>query len=63
MHFLRNTWYVAAHAQEVQKGALFHRKILNEQVLIIALESSSRQTAPRGAGTDFPWPPPSSSLR
>jgi phenylpropionate dioxygenase-like ring-hydroxylating dioxygenase large terminal subunit len=34
MHFLRNTWYAAAHAEEVKTGALFHRKILNEQVLL-----------------------------
>lgn len=34
MHFLWNTWYAAAHAEEVKTGALFHRKFLNEQVVI-----------------------------
>jgi hypothetical protein len=27
MDFLRNTWYVAAHAQEVTTGALFSGKL------------------------------------
>jgi phenylpropionate dioxygenase-like ring-hydroxylating dioxygenase large terminal subunit len=34
MHCLRNTWYAAAHAQEIKTGVLFHRTILNEHVLL-----------------------------
>jgi vanillate O-demethylase monooxygenase subunit len=34
MHYLRNTWYVAAHGPEVKVGALFHRQLLDERVLM-----------------------------
>jgi phenylpropionate dioxygenase-like ring-hydroxylating dioxygenase large terminal subunit len=34
MRYLRNTWYVAAHSHEVNLGELFHRRILNELVLM-----------------------------
>ncbi|HUI59850.1 MAG TPA: Rieske 2Fe-2S domain-containing protein, partial [Steroidobacteraceae bacterium] len=34
MTFLRNTWYVAAWADEVKAGSLFHRRILGQDVLI-----------------------------
>lgn len=34
MRYLRNTWYMAAWAQEIQAGALFHRKLLDEPVLL-----------------------------
>ena len=34
MPFLRNAWYVAAWDDEVAAGALFQRRILNEQILI-----------------------------
>jgi phenylpropionate dioxygenase-like ring-hydroxylating dioxygenase large terminal subunit len=34
MSFLRNAWYVAAWADEVAPGALIHRTLLNEPVLL-----------------------------
>src|ERR1700733_4844984 len=34
MSFLQNAWYVAAWDDEVEPGALFHRTILNEPVLL-----------------------------
>lgn len=34
MRYLRNAWYVAAWAQEIQAGTLFHRKLLDESVLL-----------------------------
>ena len=34
MSFLRNTWYLAAWAAEVKAGELFHRRILNEPVVL-----------------------------
>lgn len=33
MSYLRNAWYVAGWAQEIQSGALFHRTLLDESVL------------------------------
>jgi vanillate O-demethylase monooxygenase subunit len=35
MPFLRNAWYVAAWSDEVEAGALFHRRILNEEILLV----------------------------
>jgi vanillate O-demethylase monooxygenase subunit len=35
MPFLRNAWYVAAWSDEVAAGALFHRRILNEEILLV----------------------------
>lgn len=35
MTFLRNAWYVAAWEDEVDAGALFHRRILGEQILLV----------------------------
>lgn len=34
MTFLRNTWYVVGHADEVKPAELFHRTMLNETVLL-----------------------------
>jgi len=34
MTFLKNAWYVAAWEDEVSPDALFHRRILGEQVLL-----------------------------
>lgn len=34
MPFLKNAWYVAAWDDEVLPGALFHRRILGEQILL-----------------------------
>jgi phenylpropionate dioxygenase-like ring-hydroxylating dioxygenase large terminal subunit len=34
MSFLRNAWYAAAWDDEVLPGALFHRRILGEQILL-----------------------------
>jgi vanillate O-demethylase monooxygenase subunit len=34
MSYLRNTWYVAAQATEVQAGALFHRRLLEERIVL-----------------------------
>jgi vanillate O-demethylase monooxygenase subunit len=34
MPFLRNAWYVAAWDDEVESGDFFHRRILDEQILI-----------------------------
>jgi phenylpropionate dioxygenase-like ring-hydroxylating dioxygenase large terminal subunit len=41
MDYLRNAWYVAAHTAEVKTGALFHRQILNERILMFRDASSS----------------------
>ena len=41
MAFLRNAWYVAAWDDEVAAGALFHRRILNEEILIVRDEAGS----------------------
>lgn len=35
MPFLRNAWYVAAWGDEVLPGALFHRRILGEEILLV----------------------------
>ena len=35
MPFLRNAWYAAAWEDEVVAGALFHRRFLNEEVLLV----------------------------
>lgn len=40
MEYLRNTWYAAAHAQEVTVGALFHRRLLGDLVLMFRDEST-----------------------
>ena len=39
MEYLRNTWYAAAHAQEVTAEALFHRRLLGDLVLIFRDEA------------------------
>lgn len=35
MNFLRNTWYVAAWADEVSTGQMLHRRLLDEPVLLL----------------------------
>jgi phenylpropionate dioxygenase-like ring-hydroxylating dioxygenase large terminal subunit len=39
MTYLRNAWYVAGWDDEVDKDTLFHRRILNEQILLIRDQS------------------------
>ena len=39
MNFLRNAWYVAAWDDEIDADALFHRRLLNEQVLLMRDEA------------------------
>jgi hypothetical protein len=39
--YLENTWYVAAHAAEVKVGELFHRQILNEQILMFRVQDGN----------------------
>ena len=34
MSYLRNTWYVAAHADEVKAGVLFQRRLLEERIVL-----------------------------
>jgi phenylpropionate dioxygenase-like ring-hydroxylating dioxygenase large terminal subunit len=40
MPFLKNAWYVAAWDDEVLPGALFHRRILGEQILLARDENN-----------------------
>lgn len=35
MSYLRNAWYVAGWQDEVENGGLFHRRILDEQILLV----------------------------
>ncbi len=41
MNYVLNTWYVAAWADEVKPGELFHRTYLEEPVLIYRLEDNT----------------------
>ena len=40
MPFLKNAWYAAAWDDEVLGGALFHRRILGEQILLAREENN-----------------------
>ena len=48
--FLRNTWYVAAWAQDVVAGAIFSRRILGESIVLFR-EAGGAPTGRGGGGT------------
>jgi phenylpropionate dioxygenase-like ring-hydroxylating dioxygenase large terminal subunit len=41
MTFLKNAWYIVGWRKELEAGALLHRKIANEPILVYTLENGS----------------------